>query len=71
MHWKKVLRTSTEVWTGVGLIAAGAAALCFGIHGILALALAPFGIGLILSEVVGHVAREIRPKRRIRRNKDT
>ena len=72
MDWKKTLRSSTEVWTGFGLIAAGLMALCLGVHGILALALAPFGVGLILSDVVGTVAKEARAraKVRIRRDKD-
>ena len=71
MDWKKTLRSSTEVWTGLGLIAAGLTALCLGVHGILALALAPFGVGLILSDVVGSAAQQVRSKVRIRRDKDT
>jgi len=71
MDWKKTLRSSTEVWTGLGLIVAGLTALCLGVHGILALALAPFGAGLILSDVVGSAAQQARAKVRIRRDKDT
>ena len=71
MDWKKTLRSSTEVWTGLGLIVAGLTALCLGVHGILALALAPFGAGLILSDVVGSAAQQVRSKVRIRRDKDT
>ena len=71
MDWKKTLRSSIEVWTGLGLIAAGLTALCLGVHGILALALAPFGAGLILSDVVGSAAQQARAKVRIRRDKDT
>jgi len=71
MDWKKTLRSSTEVWTGLGLIVAGLTALCLGVHGILALALAPFGVGLILSDVVGSAAQQARAKVRIRRDKDT
>jgi len=71
MDWKKTLRSSTEVWTGLGLIAAGLTALCLGVHGILALALAPFGSGLILSDVVGSAAQQVRSKVRFRRDKDT
>ena len=70
MDWKKTLRSSTEVRTGLGLIAAGLTALCLGVHGILALALAPFGAGLILSDVVGSAAQQARAKVRIRRDKD-
>ena len=70
MDWKKTLRSSTEVWTGLGLIVAGLTALCLGVHGILALALAPFGAGLILSDVVGSAAQQARAKVRIRRDKD-
>ena len=71
MDWKKTLRSSTEVWTGLGLIVAGLTALCLGVHGILALALAPFGAGLILSDVVSSAAQQARAKVRIRRDKDT
>ena len=71
MDWKKTLRSSTEVWTGLGLIVAGLTALCLGVHGILALALAPFGVGLILSDVVGSAAQQARAKVRLRRDKDT
>ena len=71
MDWKKTLRSSTEVWTGLGLIAAGLTALCLGVHGILVLALAPFGVGLILSDVVGSAAQQARSKVRFRRDKDT
>ena len=71
MDWKKTLRSSTEVWTGLVLIVAGLTALCLGVHGILALALAPFGAGLILSDVVGSAAQQARAKVRIRRDKDT
>ena len=69
MDWKKTLRSSTEVWTGFGLITAGVTALCLGIHGILVQALAPFGVGLILSGVVGTAAQEA--KARIRRDDET
>ena len=66
MDWMKIVRTSTEVWTGAALIAAGIAALCLGVHGILAQALVPFGVGLILSEVVGTAAREARARAKVR-----
>lgn len=69
MDWKKTLWSSTEVWTGFGLITAGVTALCLGIHGILAQALAPFGVGLILSGVVGKAAQKA--KARIRRDDET
>ncbi len=72
MDWKKTLLTSPEVWTGTGLFTAGIFALAHGEHGILAQALAPFGIGLVLSEVLAkgaHAAHE-RVKVRVRRDDD-
>lgn len=72
MDWKKALLTSIEVWTGVSLVLAGLAALCLGIHSILAQALAPFGVGLILSDVVckSTGAGRERDKVRVRRDED-
>ena len=70
MDWKKSLLTSPEVWTGAGLTLAGAAALAFGMHGILAQALAPFGIGLILSEVLTKAARAARERAKVRVRRD-
>lgn len=57
MDWKKTLAVSTEVWTGAALVVAGAAALAAGMHGAVAQSLAPFGVGLILSDVLTRTAR--------------
>lgn len=70
MDWKKSLGTSTEVWTGLGLTLAGVAALGLGAHGILAQALAPFGIGLALSDVLTKAARAARQRVKVRVRRD-
>jgi len=70
MDWKKALLTSTEVWTGASLILAGLAALGLGVHGTLAYALAPFGAGLILSDVVGKATAAARERAKIRVRRD-
>lgn len=67
----KPLLSSPEVWTGGVLIVLGFAAFLAGIHDLLAYALAPFGVGLILCEIVTlsiHRAHE-RVKVRSRRDK--
>jgi len=71
MDTKKIL-TSPEVVTGLWLIVAGLLAQTAGIHNVLAIAMAPFGLGLILSELLtrfGRGARE-RVKIRVRRDDD-
>lgn len=70
MDWKKSLLTSTEIWTGTGMTLAGVAALALGVHGILAQALAPFGIGLILSEVLTKAAKAARERAKVRVRRD-
>lgn len=70
MDWKKSLVISAEVWTGGGLVIAGLAALSLGVHGVLAQALAPFGIGLILSELLTKAAKTTRERARIRIRRD-
>ena len=50
----------TEAATGLGLVVAGLAAHALGEHGAFALALAPFGIGLILSDMAGRLLRRRR-----------
>ena len=70
MNWKKALLSSTEVWTGASLVLAGLAALAIGVHGILAHALAPFGVGLILSDVVGKAAGAARERAKVRVRRD-
>jgi hypothetical protein len=64
--------TVPEVVTGLWLIVAGVLAQTAGMHNVLAIAMAPFGLGLILSELLtrfGRGARE-RVKVRVRRNDD-
>ncbi len=67
-NWKPLL-SSPEVWTGSVMIVLGLAAFLAGIHELLAYALAPFGAGLILSEVVtlsirrAHERVKVRPRR--------
>jgi len=68
MDWKNTLLTSTEFWTGTGLVVAGLAALAAGMHGALSQALAPFGVGLILSDVLTKTARAARERARVRRD---
>jgi hypothetical protein len=68
MDWKKGLLTCTEVWTGAALLAAGVLAQAAGLHGVLAHALAPFGIGLILSDVLTKAGRAAHERVRVRRD---
>lgn len=70
MDWKKSLLTSTEVWTGGALVLAGIATLSLGVHGVLAQALAPFGIGLVLSDVLTKAARAARERAKVRVRRD-
>jgi len=70
MDWKKTLLTSTEVWTGVGLTLTGVLALGLGAHGVLAQALAPFGIGLVLSDILTKAARTARQRVKVRVRRD-
>ena len=58
--------SSTEVWTGVGLILVGMAARGLGANDLFALALTPFGIGLILSDVASKVAKAARDRAKVR-----
>jgi hypothetical protein len=58
---KKLSVWSTEVWAGIGMTIMGLLALLLGRHDLLSQALAPFGIGLILSDLLtrlGKTARE-------------
>lgn len=70
MDRKKSLLSSPEVWTGGGLILVGAACLGLGVHGVLVQALAPFGIGLILSEALSEAAKAGRDRIKIRSRRD-
>jgi hypothetical protein len=69
---KKSSLISIEIWIGLGLILLGLAALGMGRHDLISQALTPFGIGLILSDLLarfGKAARE-RVKVLIRRDGD-
>ena len=70
MDWKKHLMTSTEVWTGSCLTLAGLVALALGLHGVLAQALLPFGIGLALSDVLTKAAKDARQRSKVRVRRD-
>ena len=70
MGWKKTLLTSTESWTGAGLILAGLAALGLGAHGVLAQALTPFGIGLVLSDILTKAVKAKRERVKVRIRRD-
>jgi len=63
MDWKKTLLTSIEVWTGAGLTLAGIIALGLGAHGVIAQALAPFGIGLAVSGILVKAAQAAKAAR--------
>ena len=66
----KSFRASTETITGVVLIAAGLLAQAAGMHNILATALAPFGVGLILSDILTRFGRATRERVKIRIHRD-
>ncbi len=57
---------SNEVLTGTCLIVAGILAPVAGIHSVLTMAMIPFGIGLILSEVFIRFGRATRERVKIR-----
>jgi len=52
--------SSAEVLTGIGLVVAGLCGMADGRHDLLSQALAPFGGGLIFSEMVSRLARGAR-----------
>ena len=70
MNWKKITSISPEISTGILLIIAGLSAIVLGAHGILAQALAPFGIGLILSDIVTKAAMASRERAKVRVRRD-
>ena len=51
---------SNEVLTGVGMIVVGLGMMAAKMHGFVAEALAPFGVGLILSDGIGRAAKTAR-----------
>jgi len=70
MNRKNLTSLSPEIFTGSLLIMAGLAAIGFGAHGILPYALAPFGIGLILSDIVSKAAMASRERAKVRVRRD-
>lgn len=69
MEFKSFL-SSTEVLSGFGLIIAGVGAHLMGFHDIFAQALAPFGVGLILSDGISRAAKSTRERIRVRVRRD-
>jgi hypothetical protein len=66
----KALLSSSEISSGLFLIVAGIAAQTIGLHNILSVALAPFGIGLILSDLLGRAGKAARERIIIETRKD-
>ena len=56
---------STEVLSGSAMVAVGLVLIVGNVHGFLADALAPFGVGLILSDVFCRAAKAARDRARI------
>ncbi len=69
MEFKSFL-SSTELLSGFGLIIAGVGAHLMGFHDVFAQALAPFGVGLILSDGISHAAKSTRERIRVRVRRD-
>ena len=69
-HWKKTLLDSPEARTGSVLIVLGLAAFAAGLHGDIAAALAPFGAGLILSEIASLGIQQTRERIKLRARHD-
>lgn len=66
----KSFLSSTEVLSGFGLIVAGLGAHVMGFHDVFAQALAPFGVGMILSDGISRAAKTTRERVRVRRDDD-
>ncbi len=61
---------SNEVLTGVGMIVIGLGMMAAKMHGFLAEAMAPFGVGLILSDGLSRAAKAARDRVRVRVRRD-
>lgn len=61
---------STEVLTGVGMVVIGLGMMAAHMHGFMAEALAPFGVGLILSDGFSRAAKAARERVRVRVRRD-
>lgn len=70
MDWKKALLICPEVWTGAALVLAGVSALVLGAHSVLAQALAPFGVGVMMSAVASQAAKATRERAKVRVRRD-
>lgn len=70
MDWKKALLICPEVWSGAALVLAGVSALVLGAHGVLVQALAPFGVGVMLSAVASKAAQDARERAKVRVRRD-
>lgn len=66
----KSFLSGTEVLFGFGLIVAGVGAHVLGFHDVFAMALAPFGVGLILSDGLSRAAKTTLQRVRVRRDDD-
>ena len=66
----KSLRLSTEIMTGIAFIAIGLLTQAAHVHGLLAVAMAPFGVGLILSDVLTRFGKATRERVKIRIRRD-
>jgi hypothetical protein len=65
MSFKSII-SSTEIMFGAALIFCGIVAQIAGYHGIFAVGLAPFGVGLIIQDAVNRAIEAKREKSRIR-----
>jgi len=66
----KSFRLSTEVWTGLALIVIGLLVQAAGLHSVLTVALAPFGLGLVLSDMLTRFGRATRERVKVRIRRD-
>ena len=62
--------SSAEVLTGIGMLVAGLCAVADGRHDLLSQALAPFGTGLVLCEMLSRLARTARERVAVRKDDD-
>jgi hypothetical protein len=67
---KKSFSVSTEIWAGSGLTAIGLLAFMTGHHDLLSQGLAPFGIGLILFDLLTRFGKATRESVRVMIRRD-
>ena len=70
MDKKRPLLRSTEALTGFGLVISGICAQAAGFQNVFTMALIPFGVGLILSDVISYLHQVVRVRVRVRRDRD-